>query len=137
MNFGAKQARVKKANAVIKIISEHGRRFFYSSIYDRTSKFGLDRHGQTWYVDDHSGMKLYPFHVEKKWPGFTHGGTLKNLVAALAQYIATGEKLAIGYFPLEHDAHLWAYGQDVMQEVRRLVMETGVVIEEQTKKEPA
>lgn len=131
MNFGAKQARARKANAVIKIISDHGRRFFYSSIYERTSKFGLDRHGQTWYVDDHSGMKLYPFNVEKKWPGFTHGGTLKNLIAALANYVATGEKLSIGYFPLERDDVLWAYGQDVMKEVRRLVLETGVVQEQE------
>jgi hypothetical protein len=121
--------RVRQANAVIKIISSHGRRFFYSEAYGRTGYFGLDRVGQVWYVDQHTGMKLYPF-GNGYWVGFTHGGTLQVLIARLAQFIETAEQLDLAWFPLEHDAELWAYGQEAMTEVRRLVLETEAVRKE-------
>lgn len=123
-----KWGRVRQANAVIKIVASHGRRFFYSEAYDRVSRFGLDRVDQVWYVDQHTGMKLYPF-GGGTWPGFTHGSTLQDLVARLAQYIETETKLDLACFPLERDAELWAYSQETMMEVRRLVLETGTVLQ--------
>lgn len=124
-----KWQRVKQANAVIKIVASHGRRFLYSEAHDRIGRFGLDRVDQVWYVDAHSGMKLYPF-GNAPWPGFTHGSTLQDLIARLAQYIETGAALDIECFPLERDAVLWAYGQETMAEVRRLVLETEAVRKE-------
>lgn len=123
-----KWARVRQANTVIKIVASHGRRFFFSEAYDRISRFGLDRAGQVWYVDQHTGMKLYPFGAGN-WPGFTHGGTLQELVARLAQYIETGAQLDLACFSLERDTELWAYGKETMVEVRRLVLETGAVLQ--------
>jgi hypothetical protein len=123
-------ARVRQANKVIAIIASCGRRFFYSPAYDRTARFGLDKHGQVWFVDCHTGMKLHPF-GEKNWPGFTHGQTLKDLVARLAHYITTGYQLELDrWFRLENDGAYWAYGDEAMSKVRAEVMETEVILKE-------
>lgn len=122
--------RVREANKVIAIIAKHGRRFFYSSIYDRTARFGLDKYEQVWYLDEHTGMKLYPF-GEQDWPGFIHGSTLKYLVARLAQFIVNGHPLELDrWFRLENDGSYWAYGVEAMQAVRAEVMETGALLKE-------
>jgi hypothetical protein len=114
--------RVREANKVIAIVAKHGRRFFYSREYDRTARFGLDRHEQVWYLDEHTGMKLYPFDVLKDWKGFTHGSTLKCFVADLSEYITTGKRLLRSAFPIENDGSLWAYGGDVMRQVLEEVL---------------
>lgn len=120
-DYAVRHARSDHANYVIQVISERGRRFFYSHIYGRAARFFVDDVGQVWYVDDHTGMQLYP--LEKKaWHGFSHGSTLKALVHELAQYIQTGEPLHIDWFPVERDAELWAYTEKTMLEVRKLVL---------------
>lgn len=126
MSIGAIKARAKKANTVIRIISDHGHRYFYSPAYNRVAALGLDKVGQVWYIDCLTGMKIYPF-GDGRWPGFSNGRTLQALVAKLAQYIVDGIPLALDNFPLENDVKHWAYGQSAMKEVRRLVLETGAV----------
>jgi hypothetical protein len=116
------RARYKEANEVIAIIAAHGRRFLYSQVNDRTAKFGLDGVNQIWYVDDFTGMKIFPF-GEQRWPGFSHGGTLKGVVGALAHYIKTGEPVPVSYFA---DDNHWAYGDD-MRKVREEVVKFNAV----------
>lgn len=114
--------RVKDANQVIGVIAAHGRKFFYSPVNDRLAKFGLDKVGQIWFVDDFTGMKIYPF-GEQSWPGFSHGGTLKALVGLLANYIKTGEPVWPELFA---DDNHWAYGDD-MRKVREEVLKFNAV----------
>lgn len=115
--------RVRQANKVIAAIAAHGRRFFYSPSFDRTSKFGLDRYGQVWYVDHYTGMKLHPF-GDQAWPGFTNGGTLRRLIADLAQYIVDGKPLPVTRF-FTH----WAYDDEAVAAVRAEILETEAVTE--------
>lgn len=109
--------RVREANKVLAIVAKHGRHFFQSVAYERTAKFGLDGCEQIWYVDETTGMLIYPFFPEVKWTGFTHGSTLREFVARLAKYIKTGERLEPHWFPVDQDAQRWAYGEDVMRQV--------------------
>ncbi len=130
----ALEQRAEAANAVIDIISRHGRQFFYSPVYDRASRFDIDRHCQIWYVDHHTGMKVYPLILGADWPGFTHGRVAKELIHSLARYIATGLKVPYSLF--EKD---WGYGKDmatVQQAVlKTIAIKTGNMTDEQPAEE--
>lgn len=106
--------RVKQANKVISILAKHGRRFFYCAVQDRIARFGLDRHEQIWYVDERSGMKLYPFGAQA-WPGFTNAAALKELVAALALYIENGKTIELERWL---DLQAAGYGAEALIELR-------------------
>jgi hypothetical protein len=122
----APRDRYKEANKVLEIVSQHGRRFFWSPVFERRAYFGLDRHGQIWYCDEHSGLKIHPF-GDQDWPGFTNGSTLKYLVQKLAHYIKTGECVPLSQFPYENDDRRWAYGESEMHKVRAAVLETEAI----------
>lgn len=125
-SFDDMRDRYKEANKVIEIVASHGRRFFWSPIHERLARFGLDRYGQIWYVDEHTGMKVHPF-GDGCWPGFVHGSTLRFLIAKLANYIKTGEPVPLSQFPFENDASCWAYGEAEMHKVRAEVLETQAI----------
>lgn len=116
------QERCQQANKVIAIVARHGWRFFHSAIHERNARFGFDKHWQLWYLDEYTGMKIYPFE-KGRWIGFTNGGTMRrssggdmrDFVARLAQYIMTGDQIEQYWFPIENDESRWAYGQDVMR----------------------
>lgn len=111
--------RAAACNALIDMISRHGRQLLYSRMFDRNARFDVDRHAQVWYVDEHTGLKLYPFGADR-WIGFSHGEVARALVASLAQYIKTGD--AVPYVRFEQE---WGYGKDmatVQQEAIRLTI---------------
>ena len=107
----ARQARidrVRHANELIKAISDHGRRFFWSERDQRVAKLELDQRGKVWWVDDYRGTRVCIEKMggyEHRWHGFSHGGTLKSLVQGMREYIKTGERIYIGYIALD----CWGY----------------------------
>lgn len=114
--------RVKEANKVLQAIASHGSMVFHSEVHNRVARFGLDRHYQVWYVDERSGMLIYPFGANP-WPGFTHDALSKSFITALACYVKLGDKVPANWFADD----LWGYCEDEMNAVRQLVMETDVM----------
>jgi hypothetical protein len=101
------RARAHEANKVIGIVSGTGRRFLYSECHDRVARVGLDGVLQVWWIDHHTGMRLYPF-GGGHWFGFS------------------GAPLELELFT--DDATQWDYGA-AMAEVRAKVLLTDAVHE--------
>lgn len=122
----ALDARLDRANDVLRIISEHGRRFFWNESKGRIARFArID--GYIVFVDDYTGE---PILLEPgRQTGFSHGGTLKTLCLALSAYIASGKPVPPGHFGPWPEwvcgGDLWGYGDD-MATVRERVLATGV-----------
>jgi hypothetical protein len=103
MTNNEKQERLEHANALIKIIASHGRRFFWhrgSIVWnegtkaptfvpaDRYAQFEL-RKGRVYFVDEYTGKAIYTHRtvLGNGWRGFSHGGTLRALVEDMRDYI--------------------------------------------------
>lgn len=114
----AKEQRVETANAFLRIISEHGRRFFKHE--GRVSRFEIGRGGHVFLVDKYTQRRVYTHYY--RWRGFTDGGTLQSLCKALAEFIAGRADLPLSHLGPWPDwvcgGDLWGYGDD-MAEVRR------------------
>lgn len=88
----AKSERLEHANALIQAISNHGRRFFYCVSTGQTSRMELDERGRVWFIDDYTGTRINVA-SKRRWIGFSHGGTLRDLVEAMRDYIQRGDLL--------------------------------------------
>lgn len=119
----AKQARCEHANELIKIIAKHGRRFFYDKEHDRVAHFEVDDRGRVWFVDDYTNERIYTHGTGfmNRWAGFTHGGTLRDLVEKIRDYI-TDEKTVdrhwLGPSYAFSDGDVWGYGAEAVAAVR-------------------
>ncbi|UZE14749.1 hypothetical protein [Pseudomonas sp. B21-053] len=117
-----KRQRVEQVNQVIRIIADHGRRFFYSQAANRYASMEVDHRGKIWFIDNYSGKRIFTHETVwgGKWRGFTHGGTLRDLVKELRDYIRTGEPLHPGYLGPERfdDSNIWGYDEAAMKAVR-------------------
>ena len=111
--------RLSSANAVIAAIAAHGRRFFHHK--GRFAALGIDVHGHITHTDEYSD-KTFRITNPRAWNGFSHGGTMRSLIEALADYIRTGEPIDRDHFgPWPDDfcrGDLWGYGKDAMEAVR-------------------
>lgn len=117
-----RQERLAQANAVIKAVSDHGRRFFYGRTSQRISAFRLDERGVLWFDDHYQGTPVYVAY-KGHWRGFSQGGTLRSMVEALALYIREGTPIRPGHFGPWNPSHipdgdLWGYGAEAMHAVR-------------------
>lgn len=115
-----RSTRLVEANEVIRHVSSFGRRFFYSARFDRVARFEITAGGRIRFVDDFTDKRVDPFR-EFRWNNFSHGGTLRRLVEALAGYIDSGERIYPGHFgpwPLLSYGDLWGYGEDEMEKLR-------------------
>lgn len=113
--------RVREANKVIKIVASHGRHALYAKAWERTGKLGLDSFQQVWYVDDVSGMKMYPFGTGK-WAGFTHGRAMQMLINGLAEFVRDGQLVPLPLFGQ------WdGYSKADMDKVRAEAQKTGAL----------
>ena len=119
------RARAHEANKVIGIVSGTGRRFLYSECHDRVARVGLDGVLQVWWIDHHTGMRLYPF-GGGHWFGFSGAPIVRQLVERLAEYVRDGRRLELELFT--DDATQWDYGA-AMAEVRAKVLLTDAVHE--------
>lgn len=118
-----REQRLQLANAFIAVIAGTGRHFFAHE--GHVSQFALDHRQRIWFVDAYTHRRIYT-HYRGRWRGFTQGGTMRALVEALRDYIRDGAKPALGLGPWPSwicDGDLWAYGEDAMQEVRRVAAE--------------
>jgi hypothetical protein len=123
-----RQERVDKVNELVRVIGNCGRRFFYSTENDRYAAIEIDKHGRVWWVDDYSGKRIYTHY--RYWKrGFSHGGTLHNLVNAFRDYVSKGKPVsssAFGPWPdWLCDGDLWGYGDD-MQQIRDTAIRLGI-----------
>lgn len=129
-----KQARVAIANRAIEIIAGYGRKFF--SLHgdgrvegpERISRFELRDNGRLWFIDKYTQKAIYVAYRRGRWSGFSEGGTLRDLVCAMADWI-TGKRKdfpvnAFGPWPdYVCDGDLWGYGADmvaVREQIREL-----------------
>jgi len=114
-----RQDRVKTANAMLRIISKHGRRFFLCE--GEVSRFALAKNERVWFIDNYPQQAIYT-HYNGRWRGFSHGGTLKTLCVELREYIMGRRDLPLdhlGPWPADYcGGDLWGYGDD-MKLVRR------------------
>lgn len=127
--------RVKHANALIHIISEHGRRFFWNEKDRRVASIGIDHRGKLWWTDDYRGTRVCIEKIggyEHRWHGFSHGGTLKQLVQMMREYIKTGERISIGHIcpgRWEPDnGNIWGYSPEAAQACRAAASQLDIII---------
>lgn len=118
-----KQQRAEHVNQVIRIIADHGRGFFYSQATNRYASMEVDGRGKVWFIDDYSGKRIFTQETVwgGKWRGFTHGGTLRQLVEKFRDYIRTGEPLKPSYLGPERsfdESNIWGYDDEGMRAVR-------------------
>jgi hypothetical protein len=114
-----KLQRVSEVNAVIKAISNHGRRFFFNHTHGRVGEMVMCKTGHLYFVDDYSGKPIYVAN-KGRWRGFPHGGTLRSLVESFSHYIRTGDQLHPGLIGLERtftEGDIWGYGKEAIAAV--------------------
>lgn len=122
--LAAKRQRVEHVNKAMRIIADHGRRFFFSASQQRYASMQVDDRGKVWFVDDYSGKRVFthPTTWGGRWKGFSHGGTLRGLVEAFRDYIVTGATLPLGYLGPEREritnGNIWGYEPEAMTAVR-------------------
>lgn len=124
MSKMTKQQRLEHANQLIAVIARHGRRFFYNQTRNATAHFKLDHRGRVWFIDDYSGQRIYTHRAgfQSRWRGFSHGGTLRDLVERMHDYIVSGQQLSSHWLGPERsytEGNIWGYAQDAMDAVRR------------------
>lgn len=122
-----KQERADKANQLIKVIASFGRTFFNHN--GLVSKFVIDHHGHIWFVDAYSKKQIYTHYTQGRWHGFSEGGTLRDVVIRLRDFIRTGEHAAnvFGPWPQWYSGgDPWGYGAD-MQKVHSTAVGLGII----------
>lgn len=139
MKKTTKTDRIAIVNEIMKEISLHDRRFFYSSNGDLTAFLSLDeKTGKLWYHSEYA--QEYPFNDKKiclsipkyrtprDWP---HGGTLLGLVRDFSHYIKTGEysNHLNGYGGL-YCPH-WGYEKESMVKIQQKAVELGYLVEDE------
>ena len=115
-----KAERAVIANKVLLLISQFGRHFFQHD--ERVSQFEISARGHIMLRDAYTGRLVYTHDRKSRWRGFTEGGTLRDLVCNLADYIGKDVPIRhrqFGPWP-EYlcDGDLWGYGKEEMAKLR-------------------
>ncbi|UVM48597.1 hypothetical protein LOY38_19710 [Pseudomonas sp. B21-015] len=118
-----KMRRAEHVNQAIRIIGDHGRRFFFSQASGRYASMVVDQRGKIWFVDDYSGKRIFTHETAwgGRWRGFSHGGTLRRMVEEFRDYIRTGDPLSPFYLGPERsfdESNIWGYDAEGMRAVR-------------------
>lgn len=120
--------RVEHANALIKVISEHGRKFFDHK--GTIATLELDKNGKVWFVSEYSKARVYT-HFSGQWRGFHHGGTLRDLVCAMRDYITKGTLIPIDWIaPTRRNpdnGDIWGYGKEAAAAVRAAAAQLPII----------
>lgn len=135
MSIIKKRGRVEHANTLIKIISDYDRRFFYNAQANRVAQFEIIK-GHIYFRDDYTNKLI---HVHKNFYNinFSHGGTLRDLVENMANYIRTGEHLSIKHIGPElafSNQNIWGYSQRSIDDVRMLALGIPIIGENPAQK---
>lgn len=140
MSQAEKLERVKHANALIKIIASHGRRFFYyggSNVFDPVTKITTFvpedrfarielRRGRVFIIDDYTQKSVYTHKTGfgNNWRGFSHGGTLRGLVEDMRDYIIHGTPIPRWKIVIQQrgqaglEDNIWGYDVESANSVR-------------------
>jgi hypothetical protein len=118
-----KEQRVEIANELIRVISQHGRQFFYNKAADRLAYLELDERGRVWLIDDYAEAPVYthPTGFGNGWRKFSHDATLRQLVESMRDYVMTGQRIErwrIATEQMDREKDLWGYGADAAKAVR-------------------
>ncbi|MGL5535738.1 MAG: hypothetical protein ACRDC0_00730 [Aeromonas veronii] len=117
-----RRERLEHANALIKLIAGRGRRFFYNKGADRTAEMWIDLNGRIWFMDDYTGQPIYTLY-RGRWRGFSHGGTLRDLVIRLHDYIAHGHllppEIICPTYNNPEDGNIWGYPKEEAELLRQ------------------
>lgn len=120
-SLAEKHQRALHINDLIETISKYGRRFFYNSKFDRIAGMAVNQRGQIFFFDDYTGKAIYVAY-SGRWRGFSHGGTMRDLVLRFADYIRTGKQLGIWFIGPERirltDGNIWGYSAEEMGKCR-------------------
>lgn len=120
--------RVEHANALIKVLSEHGRKFFEHK--GAIATLELDKNGKVWVVDEYTKARVYT-HYRGHWYGFNHGGTLRDLVCAMRDYIVKGKQLSIEWIAPTRwnpeNGDIWGYGKEAATAVRAAAAQLPII----------
>lgn len=150
-----KQSRLEHANALIKIISSHGRRFFWyggSNVWDKESKtntfvpadrlarFEL-RDGRLFFIDEYTEKSIRlprPKFGRGDWPGFNHGGTLRALCEDMSDYIRLGTLVPRWKIVIQQlgegglERNIWGYDVEAAKAVRAEAFALPIIAPERT-----
>lgn len=114
-------ARVDKVNDLVHIIADRGHRFFYNEKKNAYARMYMDVRGRLWWQDDYTDKLIY-LHYKYWKRGFSHGGTMRQVVNMLKRYVLTGVPLPPHIFgPWSEtlcNGDLWGYGKDNMEIIR-------------------
>lgn len=127
--------RLEAANEFIKVIASCGRNFFSENSDMRnkkdkpfTSFMEVDARGKVWFTDYYTRKRIYT-HYRYDWNGFTSGGTLRDIVICLRNFIKKGSQMRAAYFePREifgDMEHPWGYGGD-LRTVKEAAVRLGI-----------
>lgn len=120
-SLDAKRQRVLQINELINTMAKYGRRFFYNEKFDRVAKMAVTDRGQIFWIDDYTGKAIYVAY-SGHWRGFSHGGTLRDLVLRFADYIRTGKQLSIWFIGPERtgltNGNIWGYSDEEIKKCR-------------------
>lgn len=107
--------RVSCANAFLTAIASHGRKFFAYTHADgqRIAHVERDARGKLWMHNEWNLQRINIDNHRGEWPGFHHGGTLRQIVEGLAKYIREGGPIwgGVGF-----GCH-WGYDQAGMDKI--------------------
>lgn len=133
MSHTEKLSRVAIANKAIEVIASHGRKFFSLAAEgrqaeeNRISRFELHDNGRLWFIDRYSQKSIYVMWRRGQWRHFSEGGTLRDLVCGMADWIVGRAE----NFPVNRlgpwpqwvcNGDLWGYGAE-METVRNKIKE--------------
>lgn len=115
----ARLLRCEYANRLIQVISSYGRCLFYSKKNDQVAYLTYDH--RVYLHDEGSGQKI-EVRAGCPWPGFSHNGTIRDLVEQLRNYVMRAQRLDpvyIGIDKLHGGGNVWGYAEDQIRLCRQ------------------
>jgi len=121
------QERLKQVNLFIVAIGSGGRRFFYNKTHDRFARMKVSKSGHVWFLDDYTNKWIYT-HYSGRWSGFSHGGTMRDIIEGLRNHIKRNTSMRAAYFNADWGSGFrnpWGYGDD-LKTVKAAAIELGI-----------
>lgn len=112
------QVRCFYANQLLEVIASHGRRFFYCPKTERVARLVYDT--KVHLIDAKTGTKIV-LRNNGSWTGFSHGGSLRELVTMMRDYVTKGTRIGMHFIGMERtfgDGNIWGYPADALQACR-------------------
>lgn len=123
----ARLLRCEYANRLIQVISSYGRCLFYSKKNDQVAYLSYDH--RVYLHDEGTGQRI-EVRAGCPWPGFSHNGTIRDLVEQLRNYVMRAQRLDpvyIGIDKLHGPGNVWGYPDDQIRLCRQAAMRLPVL----------